>query len=256
MTWSPLIDQRTLNPEGNEDCGEACTAMVLEHLGHNVNPQDLLALHYGPTDENEMLAFCTDFGLTGCYLTSTGFDNNDKLVMALIHDNGNADPDVSGQYLHWIVVYGQDAQNVYCANPWGGRDIAYPLAQFNPAYIAGIVIPISQNTVTQPVPAPAPSPLPQEGADLLATISRTSDQSQHVFQVNNGALYHKVWSPNSNGWQNERLVADEPLLNEAPVVLETNGQLHVFATGADNFVRHCYQSDGVLAGHWVEEKLP
>lgn len=150
MSWTPLIDQRTLSPNGATDCGEACVAMVLQHLGHKVSAQQVLALRSGNSTVEELLWLLQHFGLQGCSIDTGGFDNNDKLAITLIHDNNNADPSVSGRFEHFIVVYAQDAAKVYCANPWGGRDIAYPLSQFNPAYMECIIIPVAANTVVAP----------------------------------------------------------------------------------------------------------
>ena len=158
MSFAPLIDQRPLVPQGAEDCGEASLGMCLGNLGHGVNMAAILNDHNGVTDISTLLNMCSTFGLKGCYEISGGFDNNDKLVIALIHDNAYADPAAGGPYEHYIVIYAQDAGNVYAANPWGGDLKTYPLSEFNPAYIAGIVIPRSANTVGAPAPAPAPKP--------------------------------------------------------------------------------------------------
>jgi len=121
--------------------------MVLQHLGHAVSVQQILAVHSSFTDIAEIENLCVQFGLAGTAITSGLFDTADHLAIALIHDNANADPSLAGPYYHYIVVYGQDASNVYAANPWGGRLATYPLSQFNPAYIAAVTIPINVNTV-------------------------------------------------------------------------------------------------------------
>ena len=81
-----------------------------------------------------------------------------------------------GPFFHYIVVYGQDANNVYTANPWGARDIAYPLAQFNGAYIAGVVIPIAANTA-HATPAPVPASAPQPAVVANGVNDLTTDQA-------------------------------------------------------------------------------
>lgn len=147
MTFSPLIDQRPLIPSGSSDCFEASLGMVLQHLGHNVSMAEILAVQASFTDIAVGLDVCIHFGLQGCYITGSGFDNVDKLVIALFHDNSNANPDVAGPFEHYGVVYDQPGGNsVQMANPWGARDINYPDSVFNPAYIAAIVIPVSINT--------------------------------------------------------------------------------------------------------------
>ena len=173
MSFAPLIDQRPLIPAGSTDCGEACVAMVLQHLGHNVSVQDVLAQHYSYTDIQEVQALLIHFGIVGTSIISGGFSNADSLVIALIHDNNYANPDRSGPNEHYIVVYGQDAANVYTANPWGARDIAYPLSQFNPAYIAGVVIPIAANTVSAPVAPALPAPVANGVNDMTAGDAAT-----------------------------------------------------------------------------------
>lgn len=148
MSFNPLIDQRPLLPSGGTDCAEACLGMVLGHLGHPYNMQSILAYHNGVTSTQTLLQMCAHFGLTGCTQINGGFDNNDKLVIALIHDNSYANPDVHGAFEHFIVVYDQpNGNSVQAANPWGARDINYPDSVFNPAYMGGIVIPVKANTV-------------------------------------------------------------------------------------------------------------
>lgn len=148
MSFSPLIDQRPLIPSGSSDCGEACVAMVLQHLGHDVSVQQVLALHSSFTDISEIQALLIHFGIKGTSIIGGGFDNNDKLVIALFHDDNYANPSSTGKNSHYGVVYDQPNNNsVQMANPWGARDINYPDSQFNPAYIAAVVVPIAANTV-------------------------------------------------------------------------------------------------------------
>lgn len=218
MSFSPLLDQRPLIPNGSTDCGEACTWMVLNHLGHAVNIRDILAQHSSYTDIAEVQNLLIHFGLKGTSIIGGGFDNNDKLIIALIHDDAYANPARNGPYEHYIVVYGQDNHNVYTANPWGGRDIAYPLAQFNAAYIAAVVIPVSAN---QPAPAPAPQPIgfpPTLGGRFVP-----------VSQMQVGSAVCKL-----NSYSVANIVFNTPFDHE-PVVVACNGDANE-AGGAGNAV--------------------
>lgn len=165
--------------------------MVLQHLGHNVSAQQVLTVRNSYIDDVGVLGLLQHFGLTGCSIDRGGFDNNDKLAICLIHDNNNADPSVTGSFEHFIVVYAQDANNVYCANPWGARDIAYPLSQFNPAYIDCVIIPIAQNTVTPP--APAPTHIPGENDVILFADAQASSSAKgSVYLLSGGLVVHIV----------------------------------------------------------------
>src|ERR1039457_1626470 len=189
MSFSPLIDQRPLLPNGGTDCAEACLGMVLGHLGHSVDMAAILAYHNGVTDISVLLSMCAHFGLTGCYETTSGFDNNDKLVITLIHDNAYANPDVTGSFEHFIVVYDQpNGNSIQAVNPWGARDINYPDSVFNPAYIAGIVVPIAVNAVT-PTPTPGPSPI-------------TTNYTQEEESMN-----APMWDATTAPWQSNQNIA-------------------------------------------------
>jgi len=172
MAWAPLIDQRALSPDGPEDCFETCLASVLQHLGHNITPQQILAAHAGVTDISVGLQLCAQFGLKGCAETQGSFNNNDKYAICLIHDNGYANPDVHGSFEHFIVVYAQDASNVYAFNPWGARDIAYPLSEFNPAYQAAILVPASANRAGDPVNPPSQGGAAVDTNSLVQAVIR------------------------------------------------------------------------------------
>ncbi len=145
MTYGPLVDQRPLIPNGSEDCFESCLYSVLVHLGHSVDIHTILADHNGATDTATALRMCLDFGLKGVTLTQGGFDNNDKIVIALFHDDVYAEPNSGGPFEHYSVVYTQDILNVYMMNPFGGRLETVPLTKFNPASIAALVIPVTAN---------------------------------------------------------------------------------------------------------------
>jgi hypothetical protein len=159
MSFSPLIGQRTLTPNGNTDCGEAVVLMILRHLGHNVAAEQVMALHNSYTDIDMVQTLLIDFGIKGSYITGSGFDNNDKIVAVLFKDDATAEPNVAGPYTHYGAAYAQDAANLYMANPWLPSDDTVPLWKFNPAYIAGVVVPVSINRIAAPQPAaPAQAP--------------------------------------------------------------------------------------------------
>jgi len=143
-SWWPLIDQRYLVPNGTSDCFETCLAAILQHIGKPSSTRAILAVHSGDTEEQTGLAMCLRFGLTGCQIIPAGaIDTSQHLLIALIHDDTNANPDLHGAFNHYVVVYDATPGWVQCFNPWGARDIGYPRRQFEAAYQGGITVPHS-----------------------------------------------------------------------------------------------------------------
>jgi hypothetical protein len=95
-----------------------------------------------------------------------------------------------------------------------------------------------------------------EDSDLQSVCVRDSDQSQHIFQVAGGSLWHKFWRADQGGWGNEQIFKGVPLAAMRPESFLANGQLHVSAEGQDARMHHAYQDDAVLSGQWNEQILP
>lgn len=156
MTFAPVLNQNNYSPDAPEDCFETCLGAVLQHLGHNVGVETILASHAGGTTLAQGLDLCAQFGLKGCSIDNGEFTNNNLLAICLFRDNDYSNPDSGGKLEHFGVVYEQDAASVSMMNPFDGLQV-YPLGEFNPAYLGCILVPVSENTAVAP-PAPAPAP--------------------------------------------------------------------------------------------------
>lgn len=258
MTFFPLIDQRPLLPDGSEDCGEACVSAALQHLGHPVTPQQVLAVHAGVTSDTTILALVQQFGLKDCHATTGSFTNDDALAIVLIHDNEYANPDMPGEFEHWIVVYAQDAGGVWAMNPWGGRDIYYPLSEFNPAYIEAVVVPVAINLVAGV--RDMPTPVPQRPAWIAQKVILVPG-TQRGYAVDAwGGLHPLGGQPAAVGyayWPGWNIVRDAVLRPDGGggYTLDGWGGIHPFAAGDKAYAPPAPQGAPYWTGWDIAEQL-
>jgi hypothetical protein len=186
MSIRPLIiNQLTLNdPAARSDCGESAVSMILQAFGINDTPleeiQDLG--HDSFTVFPELVKLLTDnklvvTGVSGAAMAD-GLATADALV--LIHDNNNADPDPAGAYEHFLVAYRLNSNGtVQCANPWGGRDIAYSRATLAAATIQAALVAQGDQSVNH---------LDANGAARITAV--------HLFGTNVASItsnFPKIW---------------------------------------------------------------
>lgn len=105
-----------------------------------------------------------------------------------------------------------------------------------------------------PIPAPPQILDRRQEAMKYITVMVGTDDQQHVFWVDpKGAVRHKYWTHETNGWAD-----DSPGISGmdayAPLdVAIDNGALHFFVAAPDGSVRHGYQSLG--SPNWTLETL-
>ncbi len=121
--------------------------MLMQAGGINVVPEDIIATlgHDGITGMDEL---CNLLAAAGAALTRnvggdwySQLDTGDAYGLFLIHDNDAADPDINGRWRHFIVPYRANGDGfVQCANPWGGRDIAYSIDSISAALMDATIV--------------------------------------------------------------------------------------------------------------------
>lgn len=114
------------------DCGPACIAMLLEWKGIGVTVDAITRrTTLGPTNAGQLMAVAAYHGLKLERLNNMMLDDverllqADKPLIALVRyaNLGSARQDLNYPGLHWLVVVGYDAGNVFVNDPdyWGER---------------------------------------------------------------------------------------------------------------------------------------
>lgn len=125
------------------DCGPACVAMLLQWRGIQVKIHDITReTSLGPTNAGQLIAAAAKHGLRITRLSDMTLADVErdieagKPLIALVHyaDFGDCRQDTKYNGLHWLVVVGYDAQNIYINDPdyWSGRRLEgmqHPIAR-------------------------------------------------------------------------------------------------------------------------------
>lgn len=161
---------------------------------------------------------------------SEGFPNGSGLWLADYNNDPNsaAFPNLIHQYQNQGTIIG--ASGLWDLNVWNGTE-----AQFNSFF--GLT------------PTPTPQPTPSKGAKMAVTpiITNFKPGMKHLFQVANGALYHKYESDSNGKWSNEILAGPNSAVNialkpaitipdQAPQYVIAGGQILITIEDSRGFV--------------------
>jgi len=125
------------------DCGPACVAMLLQWRGVQVVIDDITReTSVGPTNAGQLVAAAARHGLKLARLSDMTLAHVERAIeagnpiVALVNytDFGDRRQDTKYNGLHWLVVVGYDAQNIYINDPdyWSGRRLEgmqHPIAR-------------------------------------------------------------------------------------------------------------------------------
>jgi hypothetical protein len=271
MNRPPLINQITLNdPQASMDCGETAVSMILQAFGIMDTPYEEIAdlSHDGATNADELVGLLAANALavilTPAVAEGSSIANGVSCLLILIQSNNNADPGPPFDHLHWIVGYQRNPDgSVQCANPSGGRDVAYGAALLAGATVVAYNVSDPRVPVIHPFPPPSAASGGSQGypddqgdsmiAPMWDATTAPWQPRQNIAWVGVAGNLVQRWGPETGGVEGEAVIVGG-LVPISPVDLFVDVKrhtVHLRARTVDGHVMHAWQTDNAPWGHEI-----